>query len=143
MSGMTSGQRACSGEHNPCRSMVKERAAELLEEELSSRKWRPQLVMMSGVTDCYQPIERKMQLTRRCLQVLAKFRNPVGILTKNRLVMRDIDVFRELADHNCVAANLSITSLDPNLQRILEPRTPPPAARLEAVPDLRAAGIPL
>jgi DNA repair photolyase len=123
--------------------MVKERAPELLEAELSSPKWKSQLVMMSGVTDCYQPIERKMELTRRCLQVLAKFRNPVGILTKNRLVTRDIDVLKELAAHNCVAANLSITSLDPQLQRILEPRTSPPAARLEAVQQLREAGIPV
>jgi DNA repair photolyase len=125
------------------RIMVKERAPELLEAELSSPKWKPQLLMMSGVTDCYQPIERKMQLTRRCLQVLAKFRNPVGLLTKNRLITRDIDVLQELASQQCVAANLSITSLDPNLQRILEPRTSPPAARLEAVQQLREAGIPV
>jgi DNA repair photolyase len=125
------------------RIMVKERAPELLEAELSSPKWKPQLLMMSGVTDCYQPIERKMQLTRRCLEVLAKFRNPVGLLTKNRLITRDIDVLQELASHQCVAANLSITSLDPNLQRILEPRTSPPAARLEAVQQLREAGIPV
>src|SRR4051812_27883836 len=125
------------------RIMVKERAPELLEAELSSLKWKPQLLMMSGVTDCYQPIERKMELTRRCLQVLAKFRNPVGLLTKNRLITRDIDVLQELAARNCVAANLSITSLDPELQRILEPRTSPPSARLEAVQQLHEAGIPV
>jgi DNA repair photolyase len=125
------------------RIIVKERAPELLEAELSSPKWKPQLLMMSGVTDCYQPVERTMQLTRRCLEVLAKFRNPVGILTKNRLITRDIDVLRELAAHKCVAANLSITSLDPQLQRILEPRTSPPAARLEAVQQLSEAGIPV
>lgn len=125
------------------RIMVKERAPELLEAELCSPKWKPQLLMMSGVTDCYQPLERRMQLTRRCLQVLAKFRNPVGILTKNGLITRDIDVLKELAAHSCVAANLSITSLDPQLQRILEPRTSPPAARLEAVQRLREAGIPV
>src|SRR5436309_14274931 len=85
------------------RIVVKERAPELLEAELSSPKWKPQLLMMSGVTDCYQPIERKMELTRRCLQVLAKFRIPVGLLTKNRLITRDIDVLKELAAHNCVA----------------------------------------
>ncbi|MFL6541646.1 MAG: PA0069 family radical SAM protein [Chthoniobacterales bacterium] len=125
------------------RIVVKERAPELLEAELSSAKWKPQLLMMSGVTDCYQPIERKMELTRRCLQVLAKFRNPVGLLTKNRLITRDIDVLKELAAHNCVAANLSITSLDSELQRILEPRTSPPTARLEAVQQLHEAGIPV
>lgn len=132
-----------SGVDFESRIMVKERAPELLEAELSSEKWTPKLLMMSGVTDCYQPVERKMQLTRRCLQVLAKFRNPVGILTKNRLITRDIDVLKELAANDCAAANLSITSLDSKLQRVLEPRTSPPAARLEAVRQLRDAGIPV
>ena len=125
------------------RIVVKENAPQLLEAELSSPKWKPQLLMMSGVTDCYQPVERKMQLTRRCLEVLAKFRNPVGILTKNKLVTRDIDVLSDLADHQAVAVNLSVTSLDPNLQRILEPRTSSPAARLDAVAQLRCANIPV
>ena len=125
------------------RIMVKENAPELLEAELSSPKWQPQTIVLSGVTDCYQPIERKLQLTRRCLQVLAKFRNPVGMLTKNRLITRDIDVLQELAAHDAVAVNLSVTSLDPKLQRILEPRTSPPQARLDAVAQLRAAGIPV
>jgi DNA repair photolyase len=125
------------------RIVVKEDAPVLLEAELNSPRWKPQLLMMSGVTDCYQPIEHKMQLTRRCLEVLAKFRNPVGILTKNRLVTRDIDVLSELSRFNAVAVNLSVTSLDPNLQRILEPRTSSPAARLDAVAQLRAAGIPV
>ncbi len=125
------------------RIMVKENAPKLLEDELSSPKWEPKLLMMSGVTDCYQPIERKMRLTRGCLEVLAKFRNPVGILTKNWLVTRDIDVLSELAGHKAAAVNLSITSLDPKLQRILEPRTSAPAARLDAVSQLRRAGIPV
>ena len=125
------------------RIMVKESAPALLEAELSSPKWKPQTVVLSGVTDCYQPIERKLQITRRCLQVLAKFRNPVGMLTKNRLITRDIDVLRELAEHNAAAVNLSVTSLDPKLQRILEPRTSPPQARLDAVAQLRDAGIPV
>ena len=125
------------------RIMVKENAPELLEAELSSPKWKPQTIVLSGVTDCYQPIERKLQLTRRCLQVLAKFRNPVGMLTKNRLITRDIDVLQELAAHSAVAVNLSVTSLDPKLQRILEPRTSPPQARLDAVAELRDAGIPV
>jgi len=125
------------------RIMVKSDAPRLLEAELSSPKWKPQLLMMSGVTDCYQPIERKLRITRRCLEVIAKFRNPVGILTKNRLVTRDIDVLSELARHHAVAVNLSVTSLDPKLERILEPRTSPPAARLDAVAQLRAAKIPV
>src|SRR5438132_12122997 len=125
------------------RIMVKPDAPQLLEAELSSPKWKPQLLMMSGVTDCYQPVERKLKITRACLEVLAKFRNPVAILTKNRLVTRDIDILSELARDKCAVVNLSITTLDPNLQRILEPRTSAPTARLDAVAQLRAAEIPV
>ena len=102
--------------------MVKENAPELLRRELSSPKWNPCAVALSGVTDCYQPVERRLQLTRRCLAVLAEFRNPVGIVTKNYLVTRDIDLLRELAAHHAVAVHLSINSLDPGLARQLEPR---------------------
>ena len=123
------------------RIMVKENASELLEAELSAPKWKPQTVVLSGVTDPYQPIERKLQITRRCLQVLAKFRNPVGILTKNRLVTRDIDVLKELAEHNAVGVNISVTSLDAKLQGILEPRTSPPQARLDST-RLRSSARP-
>jgi DNA repair photolyase len=125
------------------RIVVKHDAPRLLEAELSSPKWKPQILMMSGVTDCYQPVERKLRLTRQCLEVLAKFRNPVGILTKNRLVTRDIDLLSQLNEHRCAAVNLSVTSLDADLQRILEPRTSAPQARLEAVAQLRAAKIPV
>ena len=125
------------------RIMVKPDAPRLLEAELSSPKWKPQLLMMSGVTDCYQPVERKLRITRSCLEVIAKFRNPVGILTKNRLVTRDIDILSEMARYNAVVVNLSVTTLDPKLQRILEPRTSPPAARLDAVAQLRAANVPV
>jgi DNA repair photolyase len=82
------------------RIMVKERAPELLRAELSKRKWRPQVVAMSGITDVYQPIERRMQLTRRCLEVFAEFRNPVGLITKNHLITRDVDILGELARQN-------------------------------------------
>src|SRR5216110_3280501 len=124
------------------RIMVKENAAKLLEAELSSPKWEPQVVVMSGVTDPYQPVERKLRITRSCLEVLAKFRNPVAIITKNRLVTRDIDLLCSLAAHNAVAVNISVTSLDSNLQRVLEPRTSSPQARLDAIRQLRDAGIP-
>src|SRR5947199_2480342 len=119
--------------------MVKTDAPKLLEAELSSPKWEPHVLVMSGVTDPYQPIERKLRITRGCLEVLAKFRNPVGILTKNRLVTRDIDLLTELAKHKAAVVNLSVTSLEVDLQRILEPRTSAPAARLDAVAQLRAA----
>jgi DNA repair photolyase len=123
--------------------MVKADAAKLLEAELSSPKWEPQTLIMSGVTDPYQPVERKLRITRGCLEVLVKFRNPVAIITKNRLVTRDVDLLRELASHGAAAVNVSVTSLDPNIQRVLEPRTSSPKARLETVSTLRAAGIPV
>jgi DNA repair photolyase len=123
--------------------MVKTDAPELLAEELQSPRWKPQTVVMSGVTDPYQPVERKLRITRRCLEVLAKFRNPVAIITKNRLVTRDVDLLRELASFDAVAVNISVTSLDSSLQRVLEPRTSLPNARLEAVSALRNAGIPV
>src|SRR5262249_57489576 len=105
-------------------------AAKLLREELSSPKWKPQVIAISGVTDCYQPIERKLKLTRGCLEVLAEFRNPVGIITKNFLVTRDIDVLSELARYQAVSIYISLTTLDTELRNIMEPRTSPPAARL-------------
>jgi DNA repair photolyase len=122
--------------------MVKMNAPELLQAELESPHWQPQTLVMSGVTDPYQPVEKKLQITRSCLEVLAKFKNPVAIITKNRLVMRDMDLLCELAKYNAVAVNLSVTSLDPNLQRVLEPRTSSPRARLDAIKQLRSAGVP-
>jgi DNA repair photolyase len=123
------------------RIMVKENAPELLRKELSSAKWKPQVLVMSGVTDCYQPIERKLQLTRRCLAVLAEFRNPVAIITKNHLVTRDIDLLAELAGYNATAVNVSITTLDATLAPRLEPRASLPQHRLAAVRELSTAGI--
>jgi len=123
--------------------MVKTDAPQLLRTELESPRWQPQVVVMSGVTDPYQPIERKLRITRGCLEVLAKFRNPVAIITKNRLVTRDVDLLRELASYNAAAVNISVTSLDANLQRVLEPRTSIPSARLEAIAQLRTARIPV
>ena len=122
--------------------MVKTSAPELLRAELESPRWQPQTLVLSGVTDPYQPVERKLGITRGCLEVLARFRNPVAIITKNRLVTRDVDLLRDLAAHNGVAVNISVTSLDSNLQRVLEPRTSSPQARLDAISQLRSAGIP-
>ena len=122
--------------------IVKPNAPELLRAELESPRWHPQTLVLSGVTDPYQPIERKLCITRGCLEVLVKFRNPVAIITKNRLVTRDLDLLCELAQHNAVAVNVSVTSLDSDLQRVLEPRTSMPQARLDAINQLRSAGIP-
>jgi len=125
------------------RILVKEDAPELLRAALSARRWVPKTLAISGVTDAYQPIERKLRLTRRCLEVLAEFRNPVAIITKNRLVARDVDVLSELARHHAATVFLSVTTLDAAFARKLEPRTSPPALRLAAIEALAAAKVPV
>jgi DNA repair photolyase len=122
--------------------MVKENAPQLLRKELNSRKWQPQVLGVCGVTDAYQPIERRLQITRRCLEVLAEFRNPIWVVTKNRLVTRDIDLLQKLAEHNAVAVAIAVTTLDAELANVMEPRATAPAGRLEAIRALSAAGIP-
>ena len=123
--------------------LVKEDAPELLREELASPKWTPQTIAISGVTDPYQPIERKLEITRRCLAVLAEFRNPTAIITKNALVTRDADYLGALAEHGAASVAVSVTTLDPDLARIMEPRTSTPANRLAAIETLAKAGIPV
>src|SRR5207302_1938638 len=122
--------------------MVKEDAPALLRKELSSQRWEPQILGMSGVTDCYQPIERRLQLTRRCLEVLAELRNPVWVVTKNRLVTRDIDLLQQLVEYNAASVVIAVTSLDAELARVMEPRATAPAGRLQAIRELTAAGVP-
>lgn len=124
------------------RILVKEDAPELLRKELSSSTWKPQVLAMSGVTDPYQPVERRLELTRRCLEVLAEFRNPVAIVTKNHLVIRDIDFLKDLAAVGAAAVFVSVTTLDSTLARKMEPRASQPQLRLDAVRRLSAAGIP-
>ncbi len=125
------------------RIMVKENAPDLLRRELSARKWQPEVLVMSGVTDPYQPVEKKLQITRRCLEVLAEFRNPVGIITKNHLITRDTDILGAMAANHLAAVNISVTSLKPELTAILEPRTSRPELRLKAIQTLAAAGVPV
>ncbi|HEV7238962.1 MAG TPA: PA0069 family radical SAM protein [Thermoanaerobaculia bacterium] len=125
------------------RILVKEDAPALLREELNAKKWEPKVLVMSGVTDPYQPIEKRLGITRGCLEVLADFRNPVGVITKNHLITRDVDVLAELAKYNCAFATISITTLDASLARTMEPRTSTPELRLDAVATLAAAGIPV
>jgi DNA repair photolyase len=124
------------------RIMVKQEAPALLRKELSARKWSPQPIAISGVTDCYQPIEKKLKLTRGCLEVLAEFRNPAGLITKNHLVTRDIDLLRELARFQAVVVYISVTTLDSQLTPKLEPRASLPQHRLAAIESLSQAGIP-
>jgi DNA repair photolyase len=125
------------------RIFVKESAPDLLREALAAPSWTPEPIALSGVTDPYQPIERKLEITRRCLEVLARYRNPVGVITKSKLVLRDRDLLAELARQRAVHVHLSITSLDPELARELEPRAAQPSARLFAIENLASAGIPV
>jgi DNA repair photolyase len=123
--------------------LVKEDAPDLLRAELAHKSWTPTLLAMSGVTDCYQPLERGLRLTRRCLEVLLDFRNPVWIITKNHLVTRDVDLLRGLAGFKAAAVVLSVTTLDEKLARALEPRTSTPSRRLAAIATLAEAGVPV
>jgi DNA repair photolyase len=123
--------------------LVKQNAPDLLRKELSSSRWKPQVLAMSVATDCYQPVEKKLRLTRRCLKVIAEFRNPVAVVTKNHLVTRDIDLLSELARYDAAMVAISLTTLDDDLRRVMEPRTSRPARRLAAIEALARAGIPV
>ncbi|MPZ16642.1 MAG: PA0069 family radical SAM protein [Luteitalea sp.] len=123
--------------------LVKENAPELLRHELASPRWKPQPIALSGVTDPYQPIERRLQITRRCVEVLADFRNPVAVVTKNYLVTRDVDYLAELARYDAALVFVSVTTLDAALQGKLEPRASTPARRLAAIEALARAGVPV
>lgn len=122
---------------------VKHDAPRLLRDTLMSPRYVPKPIAFSGVTDPYQPAERRFLVTRQCLEVLAEFRHPCGIVTKNRLVTRDIDVLQRLAEHRALVVWVSLTSLDLSVNRILEPRTSSPAQRLAAIHQLADAGIPV
>lgn len=125
------------------RIMVKEDAPELLRKELSSGKWRPRTLAMSVATDAYQPVERRLEVTRRCLEVLAEFRNPVVVVTKNHLVTRDTDLLSELSKYDAASVAVSLTTLDEDLRRRMEPRTSSPRRRLAAIEKLSGAGVPV
>lgn len=122
---------------------VKEKAPELFRDFLGQDAWNPEPITMSGVTDCYQPAERHFLLARRCLEVAAEARQPMSIITKNALVLRDLDLLRNMAAENLVHVNLSITTLDAELARSMEPRTSTPMAKLRAVRTLSEAGVPV
>lgn len=124
------------------RIVVKHDAAQLFRDFLSNDAWQPEMIAFSGVTDCYQPAERQFRLTRQCLEVALECRLPVGIVTKNALVVRDLDLLREMASRQLVHVNVSVTTLDAELARVMEPRTSIPAARLRAIQMLTEAGVP-
>ena len=118
-------------------------AAQLLRKEMLAPKWKGDLIAISGVTDCYQPLERKLKITRSCLEVLLEFRNPVALITKNHLITRDVDILGEMASYEGVGVSISITSLRNEIQSVMEPRTSIPARRLAAVETLAKAGVPV
>lgn len=123
--------------------LVKEDAPQLLEKTLSSKNWKPQTVALSGATDPYQPAERSFEISRKCLQVFLKFRNPVVAITKNFLATRDVDLFSQLAEHNTSAIYISLNSLDASLARKMEPRASSPERRLEAIRKFSKAKVPV
>src|SRR5262249_35333618 len=121
---------------------VKHGAAALLRDWLARDRYAPEPIMMSGVTDCYQPAERQFRITRSCLEVALEARQPITIVTKNALVTRDLDLLSQMAALNLVAVAISITTLRPELVADLEPRTSHPEARLRALRQLSEAGVP-
>jgi len=123
--------------------LIKKNAPDLLEEVLINKKWKADSIMLSGNTDCYQPAERKLGITRKLLQVFLKFKHPVGIITKNSLIERDIDILMELANHRLISVTLSLTTLDEKLKRTLEPRTSTAVGVLRTISRLTKAGIPV
>lgn len=123
--------------------LVKHDAAKLLRQTLREKSWKPRPIAFSGVTDCYQPAERRFRLTRACLEVLLAARHPVTIISKNALILRDLDLLCELAQRSLVHAAISVTTLDADLARKMEPRTSAPAARLGAIRRLSEAGVPV
>jgi DNA repair photolyase len=125
------------------RILVKYDAPQVLRHELAADGWRGEHVTFSGVTDCYQPAERTFRLTRGCLEVVLEARQAIGIITKNALVARDLDLLAPLAAENLVHVYVSVTTLDDTLARTMEPRTATPQARLRAIGALSAAGVPV
>ncbi|MFC3417817.1 PA0069 family radical SAM protein [Algoriphagus hitonicola] len=122
--------------------MVKPNAPQLLEKKFLSKSWKVTPISLSGNTDCYQPMEREMRITRELLKVFVRYRHPVGLITKNSLILRDLDLLQDLAKDNLVQVYISITTLDENLRRKMEPRTASAAKRLSVVEQLANAGVP-
>ena len=123
--------------------LIKKNAPKLLESKLKSKTWKARTIVMSGNTDCYQPAEKKFRITRACLEVFLKYRHPVGIITKNALILRDLDILKKLNEHQLIGVNVSITSLSEDTRRILEPRTATIKKRLETIRVLSENDIPV
>ena len=123
--------------------LVKQNVPQLLEQKFKSKNWKVAPIMLSGNTDCYQPIEKEKKITRSILEVCWKYRHPVSILTKNSLVLRDLDILEKLAQHNLVKVGISITTLDDEVRRVLEPRTASVHRKLDTIKRLREVGVPV
>lgn len=123
--------------------VAKMNAASVLEKQLADPSWKVSPIMLSGNTDCYQPLERRLELTRSMLKVLARYRHPVGVITKNALISRDIDILKDLASEQLVQVMISITSLNEELRRTMEPRTSTGLKRLQTIEQLAKANIPV
>ena len=121
--------------------LVKKNAPELLEKAFQKKNWEPSPIMLSGNTDCYQPIERKLEITRKILEVCLKYKHPVSMITKNALILRDLDIISELAKLNLVHVMITITSLNEELRQKLEPRTVTYKNRFKVVKHLADAGV--
>lgn len=122
--------------------IVKENAPQLLEKFILQPAWNPVPISVSGNTDCYQPLEKKYEITRRILKVFAQYRHPLGMITKNSLITRDIDILSDLAKDNLVHVYISLTTLNEELRRALEPRTASAFKRLKTIEQLSKAGVP-
>ncbi len=123
--------------------MVKKDAPKLLEAEFNKKSYKPDFIMFSGNTDCYQPVEKQLEITRETLKVCLKYRNPVSIITKNALIERDMDILKEMAELELVSVGLSVTTLDKDLARKMEPRTSSPERRLQVIEKFAAEKIPV
>ncbi|MCW5516387.1 PA0069 family radical SAM protein [Muriicola sp. Z0-33] len=123
--------------------LIKKDAPALLESKLKSRSWKACTIVLSGNTDCYQPAEKQFKITRACLEVFLKYRHPVGIITKNALILRDLDLLKELAKDRLIGVNISVTTLSESTRRILEPRTTTIKKRLETIRVLSENNIPV
>ncbi len=123
--------------------LVKKTAPELLEAKIKHKNWQAETIVLSGNTDCYQPAEKKFEITRKCLEVFLKYHHPVGIITKNALIIRDLDVLKELNSQGLVGVNISVTSLSEKTRRKLEPRTASIQKRLGTIKTLSDNGIPV
>ncbi len=123
--------------------LVKKSAPDLLRKKLSSKSWNGDPIMLAGNTDCYQPIEKKLEITRQLLEIFLEYKNPVGLITKNRLMLRDLDILTKLHDHQLLKVSVSLNTIDDSLRRKLEPRASSVATRLQLIQSLSSAGIPV